>query len=305
MLCRFLVLLVFSVLMLASDSYMLGPDDQITIRVLQAPELAEKPVRVDGNGYIELPFVGRFHAAGLTVDGLRVELTARLGTIIKDPQVSVAVEEFRSQPVSVMGAVNTPGVQQLRGHKTLMEVLTMAGGLRPDSGSSLNITRDLKWGALPLPGARNDSTGRYSVSNVDLKQLIDARDPAENIAICPDDLVTVPRAQMVYVIGEVPKSGGFVLNDRDTMPLLEALSLAGGLNRSTASPQNGRILRARKGAERVEIPIDLKKVFEGKQEDVELRAGDILFVPSSATKRASLRALEAAIQIGTGLVWRP
>jgi polysaccharide export outer membrane protein len=94
-----------------------------------------------------------------------------------------------------------------------------------------------------------------------------------------------------------------VLNDREKMSLLEALSLAGGVNR-TASPQNARVLRAKNGSEREEIPVDLKKILEGKASDFDLRAQDILFVPSSATRRASLRAIEAAIQIGTGVVWR-
>lgn len=287
-----------------TDSYLLGPDDQITIRVLQAPEIADKPVRIDLNGNIDLPFVGKVHAAGLTIEALRKDLATQLESIIRDPQVTVSVEEFRSQPVSVVGAVNTPGVLQLRGHKTLIEMLTMAGGLRADSGSFANITRDLKWGRLPLPGAQDDSTGRYSTASVDLKLMMDAKDPSQNIVVCPDDVITVPRAQMIYVIGEVLKTGGYLLSDRENMSLLEALSLAGGVNR-TASPQHARVLRARDGAQREEIPVDLTKIFEGKAHDFELRAQDILFVPSSATKRASLRALEAAIQVGTGLViWR-
>jgi polysaccharide biosynthesis/export protein len=286
------------------DSYLLGPDDQITIRVLQAPEIAEKPVRIDLNGNIDLPFVGKVRAAGLTIEALRTELTTQLESIIRDPQVTVSVEEFRSQPVSVMGAVNTPGVLQLRGNKTLIEMLTMAGGLRPDSGSFVNITRDLRWGRLPLPGAKDDTTGHYSTASVDLKLMMDAKDPSQNIVVRPDDVITVPRAQMIYVIGEVVKTGGYVLNDRENMSLLEALSLAGGVNR-TASPQHARILRSSGGAQREEIPVDLTKIFDGKAHDFELRAQDILFVPSSISKRASIRALEAAIQVGTGLVlWR-
>ncbi len=286
-----------------TDSYLLGPDDLITIHVLQAPELAEKPVRIDMNGYIDLPFIGKLHASGLTVEALRKELTTQLGSIIREPQVAVGVEEFRSQPASVMGAVNTPGVLQLRGRKTLVELLTMAGGLRADSGSFVNITRDSKWGPLPLPNAKPDTSGHYSTASVDLKMLMEAKDPSQNILVRPDDVITVPRAQMVFVIGEVQKTGGYVLNDREKMSLLEALSLAGGVNR-TAAPQNARVLRAKNGSEREEIPVDLKKIFEGKSSDFDLRAQDILFIPSSATKRASMRAIEAAIQIGTGVVWR-
>src|SRR5713226_2529779 len=132
------------------SSYVLGPDDLISIRILQAPELADKPVRIDLNGYIDLPFVGRVRATGTTVEVLRTELEAKFAAIIREPQVTVNIEEFRSQPVSVIGAVNTPGVHQIRGKKSLVEVLSMAGGLRQDAGNSVKLTRRKEWGRIPL-----------------------------------------------------------------------------------------------------------------------------------------------------------
>jgi polysaccharide biosynthesis/export protein len=287
-------------------SYILGPDDLITIRVLQAPELADKPVRIDWNGYIDLSFIGRVRAAGSTIELLKSELEAKYASIIRDPQVTVAIEEFRSQPVSIIGAVNTPGVLQIRGKKSLVEVLSLAGGLRQDAGNALKLTRRVEWGPIPLPEARQDASGHYSVAEIDLKSLMEARDPAVNIPVEPDDVISVPKAEMVYVIGEVPKTGGFILAERKSMSLLETLTLAGGINHGTASPESSKILRLAPGSEtRTEIPVNLKKVMEGKGEDVQLRGGDILFIPSSAAKRASLRAIEAAIQVGTGIViWR-
>jgi polysaccharide export outer membrane protein len=284
----------------------LGPDDLITIRVLQAPELADKPVRIDWNGYIDLSFIGRVRAAGSTIELLKSELEAKYASIIRDPQVTVAIEEFRSQPVSIIGAVNTPGVLQIRGKKSLVEVLSLAGGLRQDAGNALKLTRRVEWGPIPLPEARQDASGHYSVAEIDLKSLMEARDPAVNIPVEPDDVISVPKAEMVYVIGEVPKTGGFILAERKSMSLLETLTLAGGINHGTASPESSKILRLAPGSEtRTEIPVNLKKVMEGKGEDVQLRGGDILFIPSSAAKRASLRAIEAAIQVGTGIViWR-
>jgi len=108
------------------------------------------------------------------------------------------------------------------------------------------------------------------------------------------------------VIGEVPRSGGFVLSERKSMSMLEALTLAGGINHGTASAENSKILRlAQNNETRVEIAVNLKKVMGGKGEDMQLMPGDILFIPGSTAKRASLRAIEAAIQIGTGIViWR-
>src|SRR5258708_21739495 len=111
------------------SSYVLGPDDLISIRVLQAPDLADKPIRIDLNGYIDLPFIGRVRAAGATVEVLRTELEAKFSAIVREPQVAINVDEFRSQPVSVIGAVNTPGVHQIRGKKSLVEVLSLADGL--------------------------------------------------------------------------------------------------------------------------------------------------------------------------------
>jgi polysaccharide export outer membrane protein len=290
----------------APSSYVLGPDDLISVRVLQAPEVAEKPVRIDLNGYIDLPFIGRVRAGGATTELLQAELQARYSSIIREPQVSISVEEYRSQPVSVIGAVNTPGVHQIRGKKSLVEVLSMAGGLRQDAGNAVKLTRRKEWGRIPLDSATEDASGKFSVATLDLKSLMEAKDPAVNILVRPDDVISIPKAEMVYVIGEVPRTGGFVLSERKSMSLLEALTLAGGINHGTAAAENSRILRlAQNNDTRVEIPVDLKKVMSGKGEDVQLVPGDILFIPGSAAKRASIRAIEAAIQIGTGLViWR-
>lgn len=288
------------------SSYILGADDLISIRILQAPELADKPVRIDLNGNIELPFIGSVKAAGVTVEMLRSELAAKYTTIIRDPQVTVNIEEFRSQPVSVIGAVNTPGVHQIRGKKMLVEVLSMAGGLRQDAGNTVKLTRRMEWGPIPLPGATVDPTNEFSVANIDLKQLMEAKNPQVNIAVEPNDVISVPKAEMVYVVGEVPRSGGFVLSERNSMSLLEALTLAGGINHATASPQGAKILRQSQDQEtRVEIPVNLKKILSGRGEDIQMKPGDILFIPGSNMKRVSIRALEAAIEMGTGLVvWR-
>ena len=118
------------------SGYVLGPDDQIVIHAIDAPEISDKSILIGMNGDITLPLIGRVKAGGLTVEQLETELNARLAKYVKDPQVSVTVTEFRSQPVSVFGAVSKPGVIQLRGRKTLYEVLSMAGGPRNDSAGS-------------------------------------------------------------------------------------------------------------------------------------------------------------------------
>ncbi len=287
------------------SQYVLGPDDSLRIWALGVDEISDKPVRVDTSGYVDLPLLGRVQAAGMTVEQFEASLLKRLESEVKDPRVSVELVEFGSQPVTIIGAVNQPGVHQLQGRKTLAEVLSLAGGLKPDCGPKINISRSLKWGAIPLPTAKDDSTGKFSLAEVDVKELMDAKNPALNIQIQPNDVISVPQAQMVYVIGEVKKPGGIVLSEKSSVSVLEALSYAEGLS-GTPSPQHSKILRPVPGqTQRQEIALDLKKVLAGKGEDIALRPNDILFVPASAPKKAAVRAAEAAIQTATGVViWR-
>lgn len=283
------------------STYVLGPDDQVVIRALEAEDINEKPVRVDSEGYIRLPLIGRLHAAGLTIEQFTAEVSTALEKYIKHPQVSVNLTEYHSQPVSVLGAVRTPGVQQLQGRKTLIEIISLAGGIAPDAGYSVRITRRLEWGRIPLPDAHDDPSGQFSIASVRLKNVMEARNPAENILIVPQDVISVPTAEMVYVIGEVKKPGGFTLKDQETLSILQAVSLAEGFQR-TAAPKNAKILRpAAGGAERTEIAIHLDKILDGKGKDITLLPNDILFVPDNLPKSIAMKGVEAAIGIGTGL----
>ncbi len=286
-------------------AYTLGPDDQLTIRALDSEELNEKAFRIDLGGFIRLPMIGRLHVAGMTVEQLESELTQRLKVFLVHPDVSISVTEFRSQPVSVFGAVRNAGVHQVQGRKTLVEMLSAAGGLEEAAGSTVKITRRLEWGRIPLKTAMDDPTGQFSVAEVKLNSILHANNPEENILVRPYDVITVPRAEMVYVVGEVQRAGGFVLRERENMTVLQALSMAGGLDR-TAAPQNARILRSSgDGPARSEVAVNLKKILTGKTPDIPLSRDDILFIPSSTSKKAAVRAAEAAIQVGTGLlIWR-
>jgi polysaccharide biosynthesis/export protein len=285
-----------------TSGYILGPGDQIAIHAVNFEEINDKPIAIDLSGSIRLPMVGRIPVSGLTIEQVGSEIAKRLETYVKHPDVSVSVAEFRSQPVSVIGAVKNPGVQQVQGQKTLVEMLSLAGGLdTTTAGSTLKITRRLEWGRIPLPGAITDPTNQFSVAQVSVKSLLEAKTPEENVLVKPYDVISVPRGETVYVIGEVLKAGGFLLNDSEQVTVLQALSMAGGMDKM-AQPQNARILRRIPGASsRTEIAVDLNKILGGKTPDVRMQAEDILFVPNSVPKRAALRALEAAIQMGTGI----
>jgi polysaccharide biosynthesis/export protein len=289
----------------APPTYLLGPDDQLDISGPELTEIAGKPVRVDGQGDIQIPLAGRVHVGGLTVQQTEEKLNMALRTYIREPQVIVNVVEVRSQPVSVLGAVNSPGVHQVQGRKTLLEMLALAGGVRPDAGYSVRITRELEWGCIPLPNSQLVATGQFSVAELNLKEIMEAKNPEQNIQIFPHDVISVPKAEMVYVIGEVRRSGGFVLGEHQSISVLQALSLAEGLN-GGADTRHARILRLKRDADqREELPVDVKDVLSGKKPDVPLQGDDILFIPGSTGKKAALRALEAAVQTGTGLaIWR-
>ena len=226
----------------APTTYTFGAGDQIVIRAIDIEEIDNKPVLIDTRGNINLPMVGRIHAAGLTPEELETEIKTRLKKYVNEPDVTVALGELRSQPVSVLGSVQTPGVHQLQGQKTLFEVLSLAGGLRPDAGNTVKITRHLEWGRIPLPTAADDPTGQYSVASVGVKGIMSATNPQENIAVKPNDVISVPRADIIYVIGAVRKPGGFLLGENESLGALQILALAEGLDRS-AAPQHARIMR--------------------------------------------------------------
>ncbi len=288
-----------------SPVYLLGPDDEIMIRTLNLREIDERPVRIDMQGNINVPLLGRLPAAGLSLEQLEAEIAKRLKTYLHEPQVTISVSQFRSQPVSILGAVANPGIHQLEGRKTLFEVLSLAGGLRNDAGYTIKITRRKEWGRIPLPAAADDPTGQFTVAEVAVKSVTEARNPEENILICPHDVISVPSADKVYVIGSVRRAGGFVLGDKDVVTALQALSLAEGLDRG-AAPQNAKILRASQGSPtRTEIPVDLKKILEGKASDVPLGPEDILVVPNNANRNVAVRGLEAMLAVGSGIaIWR-
>jgi polysaccharide export outer membrane protein len=280
-------------------TYVLGPADVVSIHAGNAPDMSEKPFRLDADGELKLPMIGRIQAGGLTLEQLEAEISKRLKVYLEEPEVTVSVLEFKSQPVSVLGAVNSPGVHQLEGRKTLLEVLSAAGGLKPEAASAISITRRIEYGPIPVPGAVDDPTHQFSMAQIDLKPLLEAKSPELNILIRPHDVLSIPRAQMIYVIGEVGHAGALPLSESGSLSVLEAVSTSGGVLR-TAAAGHARILRPILGkAKRTEVAVNVNRIMAGKSDDIPLLAGDILVVPGSTGKKAILRTLEAAIQVGT------
>jgi polysaccharide biosynthesis/export protein len=238
----------------------------------------------------------------MTVDQLKDKLTELFSKELLHPQVSVDIVDFGSQPVSVVGAFNHPGVFQLHGQKSLAEVISMAEGLRPDAGYRITISRELDNGPVPLPNAKLDPTGKYSVGEIKVKTWLAGDDPADNIRILPHDVITATNGLSVYVMGNVKKPGEVALKDSDSISVLQALASAEGLAPQSA-PQRARIERLTpNGTSRQEILVDLKKIQNNKAEDLAMKPNDILVVPASGSEKAAVRMAEAAIQTLTGVV---
>ena len=284
----------------SATNYILGAEDQITVRVFAADDIPDRPAQIANDGTVNLPMIGEVRAAGLTVEQLQAKLVTAYSKFFKDPQVTVQVNDFRSQPVSVAGNVNTPGVIQLRGTRNLMEIIGMAGGLKPDAGDSVLITRNSSEGPIPVSGAFMDPTGKYSVAHIDIRAVMSGKNPQGNVLIKPHDVITVPRARMVYVLGNVGRPGGYVLTENETLSVSQAVAMAGGWDKMAAL-SSSRILRANGGAEREQIPADLKKIMNNKAPDLQLSPDDILYVPNSMSKAIATRGVEAAIGLGTGI----
>jgi polysaccharide export outer membrane protein len=304
----------------------IGPDDLLNISIFEAPEM-NCIVRVSASGEISLQLLGAIHAAGLTPRELESVLQGLLRrTYMKDPHVGVFVQELQSHPVSVVGAVKMPGVFQIRGTKTVIEVLSMAQGLADDAGETVLIMHGAGYaesgssngpdptraGIAPVPPARvvlakNDSSqptapGKNGeIEEINLKKLLESADSALNVPVRPGDIVKVPRAGIVYVVGEVQKPGGFVLQNNENISVLQALALAEGPTHTSAIGR-ARIIRTDPATGmRTEIPMNLGKIFSGKAPDTFLQPKDIVFVPNSAAKSVLYRSSEAALQTAAGI----
>lgn len=290
--------------------YAIGSGDLLTIEVFDVPELS-KDVRITETGYFSLPLLPtKVRAAGLTTSQLQDKLEELLQTngLVSMPQVTVTLKEQHSQPITVIGAVKNAMVVQAIRQTTLLEVLSQAGGVADDAGNVVIVTR------MPIrPTAAEDADNKSAepvaemppppqIFTISLSDLLETGDGRFNIPILGGDVVSVPHAGIIYVVGAVNKPGGFVLqNDRDKMTTLKAVSLAGGTT-GTARTKDTVILRKSAGTDkRQELPVNLNSVMRLKTEDATLQPGDILFIPDSAGRRALHRAGDIGIALTTGI----
>jgi len=279
----------------------IGPNDLIAVSVYDAPELT-RTVRVGADGLIRLPMLKqRLKAVGLLPAELEQLIAQALSAeqILVDPVVTVTVVEYHSRPISVMGAVKNPVTFQAIGAVSLLEALTRAGGLSPEAGPEILVTRT-------QPGA--DGTPVTVTQRVATKALIDAADPEANVKLYGGEEVRVPEAPKVYVVGNVKKPGAYPVQDSTETTVLRMLAMAEGLA-PYAGKQAYIIRRDERTGARHELPIELKKILERKAPDVPLVANDILYVPDNSGRRATVNVLDRVAGFGAAtasgvLIWR-
>jgi polysaccharide biosynthesis/export protein len=256
----------------------LGVGDLLEVSVYNVPELTTKG-RLGTNGDVYLPLVDYVHIAGLTVEEAQALIEKRLsdGGFVKNPHVTLNVDQSASQGISLLGEVARPGVYPVIGEPRLLDVISTAGGFTASAGQSITVTH------------RNQSDKPVTVP---LSRKL-ADNPTSNIAVSPGDTILVHKADVVYVVGEVGRPSGFLM-DSDNLTVLKAIALAGGTTR--LAKMNG-VKIIRKGPDGMTLtPVELKKMLEAKVGDIPLKADDILFVPSSTAKVITSRTVEVGMQ---------
>lgn len=252
------------------------------VSVYDVPELTTK-TRVSDTGDIYLPLINYVHVDGLSIMEAEKAIEQRLsqGGFIRHPHVQLFVSEYTSDGASVLGEVTRPGVYPVLGDQTLFSIISAAGGLSDRAGQTVTITHR----------AQPDKPIVVKIS----RNLEDH--PESNVPVSPGDIIMVRRADVIYIVGDVARPSGFLMDNGGHLSVLQAIALAGGTN-STAKLNSARIIR--KSATGVtEIPVPLKKLLQAKIADVPLHADDILFVPASARKMMAGRTADAALQMAT------
>jgi len=271
----------------------IGKNDLLGITVYDSPELT-RTVRVDSNAEIRLPMLRHaIHTGGLYPSDLEQAIRAALiaDKVLVDPIVSVSIMEYRSRPISVVGAVRHPMTFQATGVVTLLEAISQADGLTENAGSEILVSR-------PQPGTGGQST--LLMQRISVHDLVGSADPFLNFELQGGEVISVPEAERIYVVGNIKKPGAFSLTDDSQSSVLKALALSGGLDRF--SKHTAYIYRLEAGhSQRTEVPIELKKIMNRQAPDVPLLANDILYIPDAAGLRASLTVLDRSVMVGSGL----
>ncbi len=269
----------------ASPSLPISFGDLIQVNVFDSPELSAA-LRVNSKGEVELPLGGAVNVRGLTAAEAGAAIAARLkqADILLDPHVTVLIIEYQSQGVTVTGEVRTPGVYPLLGNRTVLDMIALAGGLNENAGRVASVFH-------------RDNSNDIRQVKLNVSVQTPASISESNFELLPGDTISVSRSGVIYIIGDVGRPGGFLVEHNDRLTVLQALALAQGANQ-TASLGATQLMRKTESG-RLQYGLDLKKVLKGESPDLLLADGDVLYVPVSYKKVYSLRAIEAMIAAGT------
>jgi len=285
--------------------YTIGPGDILGITIGDMPDMSGK-YRVTDKGYVVLPMLPTpVKAEGLTALGLSKSIgeALRAAELLREPVVNVYVEEVRSRTVLVLGAVQKPSAYPLdKPHVTVLEALSMAGGLLPQAGNTVTVVRKAHQQAdLSNVGAGQKTLLEDQTLTLDMGKLTTSKDPTLNVEVHAGDVISVSTAPAVYVVGAVNKPGGFaILDPAAGVTVLQALAMAEGLTH-TASSDRAVIVRQGPGdQQRQEIAFNVAKLMERRTSDMSLQPNDILFVPESRIKKSVARVVAVAVQGAQG-----
>ncbi len=258
--------------------YKVGPHDLLNISVFEEPDLSREDLRVSSQGKITMPLIGQVKVDGLSTRRIETLLQQRYKQegILKHPQVSVHIKEFRGRWVLILGAVNSPGRHPMEGSERLMEMLAKAGGIKFDQEGDIaaNKIRILR----PVSVAGTSKKERVSME-IDLESMTRGDHPEYNLTMQHRDVVYVPEAPRFFITGEVRKPGYYKIKDRD-ISVVEAITMAGGLTRIAAGNRT-KLVRLKDGKE-VTIKIPVEDILDGdKSADINVQPNDVIVVPQS------------------------
>jgi len=274
----------------STADYVIGPEDVLEIEVLDVEEM-KRTVRVNYQGFIGLPLVGKIKAKGLTPGQLEKEVNAKLEKYLQKPVVTVFVKEYKSQRIGVMGAVSKPEIYSVVGQKYLMDMLFMAGGLK-DAGKGCYIFRPVN--------KENEESSATETIIVDLQELLEKGNRTLNIPVYSGDTINIPAGGVIYVDGVVHNRGMFRLASKTT--LLQAIAMAGGIS-FAGDGSDIQVLRDTGEGTRLVIAADYEEAKKDTKHDIPIQENDIIIVGRSAIK-TTLAAIgnlfTGAIGVGSG-----
>lgn len=269
------------------ESLLIGPGDLLHVQVLDTPDL-EEHARVTDAGKLPLILGGDVKVAGLTPEGAAhaIERVLLDGNYVLHPRVLVTVDEYATQKVSVLGEVKMPGAYSINTPKSVLDVLTLAGGLTDLADRKILIERHGTGEKVP-----------YFVSNKP-GVAIDT-----SVEVDPGDTIVVPKAGIVYLLGDVARPGGYTMtNNEAAISVLELVARAGGTNHS-AVPSHAKLIRKTDNGY-VEMPLQLSDMQKGKRADLPLQAGDIVYVPFSYLRNLAEGANGLAAAAASAAVYK-